>query len=139
MTRDTQPHPTRARRLVDRIALLVTGTAVVGMVAGCGRAQPASGDVRPGAAEGDAVEVVAVDDVFEPLVLEIEAAGEVTVEVRNNGNKVHNLVIEDLDLSTGTIEPGQAVTATFTAPESPVSFVCTFHPGMDGELRLVTG
>lgn len=134
----TRLRRTRARRPVGRIGLLVTGTAVVGMLASCGRAEPAAGDVRPGAAEGDAVEVVAVDDDFEPRLLEVEVAGEVTVEVRNNGNRDHNLVIEDLDLSTGTIEPGEVVTATFAAPDGPVTFVCTFHPGMDGEIRLAT-
>ncbi|MGH3440476.1 MAG: cupredoxin domain-containing protein, partial [Nitriliruptorales bacterium] len=61
------------------------------------------------------------------------------VEVRNDGGTPHNFVIEDLDLSTGTIEPGEVVTATFEAPDGPIRFVCTFHPGMDGEIRVAAG
>lgn len=43
-------------------------------------------------------------------------------------------VMDERDLSTGTIDPGEVVTATFTVPEEPVAFVCTFHPGMTGRL-----
>ncbi len=82
----------------------------------------------------DAVKVVASDNDFAPATLELDAGAEVTVEVRNDGEAAHNFVISEVDLSTGTIEAGQVATATFTVPDEPVSYVCTFHPGMGGEI-----
>jgi plastocyanin len=40
-------------------------------------------------------------------------------------------------MSTGTVEPGDAVTATLTVPAGTTAFYCTFHPGMDGEIVAV--
>jgi plastocyanin len=51
----------------------------------------------------------------------------------------HTTWSDDLDLSTGTLDPGEVVTATFTVPTSAVTFYCSFHPGMDGELRPAAG
>lgn len=127
------------RRLMGRSVLLVAGAAVALALAACGRAAPASGDVRMGAADGDAVEVVAVDNEFEPAAVEVAAGDEVTIQVTNDGGAPHNFVIEELDLSTGTLEPGDVATATFVAPDASVHFVCTFHPGMEGEIRVATG
>lgn len=69
-----------------------------------------------------------------PAVLELEAGNDVTVEVRNDGSYGHNFTIESMDLSTGTVEPGQVVTATFVVPDGTTGYRCTFHPGMDGEI-----
>jgi plastocyanin len=113
---------------------MVTMAAVFALAA-CGGPTPASGDVRHGAAEVEAVVVVASDNEFEPEVLELEPGTQVTIEVDNQGERAHNLVIEELDLSTGTLEPEDLATATFTVPDSPVTFYCSFHPGMEGELR----
>ena len=57
-----------------------------------------------------------------------------TVEVRNDGSNGHNFTIDELDLSTGTVEPGQVVTATLEVPDGTTEFRCTFHPGMRGEI-----
>ena len=56
------------------------------------------------------------------------------VEVRNEGSDDHNFTIDVLNLSTGTIEPGQVKTATFTVPSGTTEYHCTFHPGMRGEI-----
>lgn len=113
--------------------LLLGGLAAVALAA-CGGASPASGDVRMGEGDADAVKVVASDNDFEPATLELDAGAEVTVEVYNDGEAAHNFVISQVDLSTGTIEAGQVATATFTVPDEPVSYVCTFHSGMGGEI-----
>lgn len=106
------------------------------LVVGCGMGpREASGTVASGPADGDAIEISATDNAFSPAELELEPGTEVTVEVANDGDTAHNLVIDELDLSTGTIDPGEVVTATFTVPDTAVDFVCTFHPGMSGQLE----
>jgi plastocyanin len=52
----------------------------------------------------------------------------------NEGSFGHNLTIDELDRSTGTVEPGQVVTATFVVHDGTAKYHCTFHPGMDGEI-----
>lgn len=129
------PHTTRraARSLPPAVAAL----AAVALAA-CGGPTPASGDVRTGPADGEAVEIVAVDNEFQPSTLELEPGTEVTVEVTNQGDQPHNLVIDDVHLSTGTLETGDVATATFTVPDGTVTFHCSFHPGMTGEIQPAT-
>jgi len=107
---------------------------VVTLVALTGCARERSGDVHEGSAGSDAVAVVQQDDAFQPEALHLEAGTEVDVEVRNEGSNDHNFAIDALDLSTGTIEPGQVMTATFVVPNGTTEFHCTFHPGMGGEI-----
>jgi plastocyanin len=99
---------------------------------GCARQR--SGDVQEGQGGSDAVEVVQHDDVFEPVTLHLEAGTVVDIEVRNEGSDDHNFTIDTLNLSTGTIEPGHTMTATFTVPNGTTEYHCTFHPGMRGEI-----
>jgi plastocyanin len=75
-----------------------------------------------------------IDQEFEPTQLELEAGSEVEIQVTNDGDQVHNFTIDDLDLSTGTMESGDVMIATFTVPEGTTEFHCTFHSGMDGEI-----
>ena len=114
-----------------RTSILGLAVALVALTA-CSRER--SGDVQDGEAGADAVEVVLQDDEFGPDVLRLEAGTEATVEVRNDGSSGHNFTIDELDLSTGTVEPGQVVTATFEVPNGTTGFHCTYHPGMDGEI-----
>jgi plastocyanin len=118
-------------RLWSRAAIVTIAVAVVALAA-CARER--SGDVHEGAASSDAVEVVVQDDAFVPDDLSLEAGIEVDVEVRNEGSNGHNFTIDALDLSTGTVEPGQVVTATFVVPNATTEYHCTFHPGMRGEI-----
>lgn len=119
--------------------LVLAGVVAAFAIAACGRPIPASGDVRPGAAEGQSIEVVALDNEFEPAILELEPGTQVTIEVDNQGQQPHNLVIDKIDLSTGTLAPGDVATATFTVLDGPVTFYCSFHPGMKGQLLPATG
>ena len=111
----------------------VAGLVVV-LVALTACSRERSGNVRDGKAGAAAIEVTLQDDEFAPEVLRLEAGTEVTVEVRNDGSSGHNFTIDELDLSTGTVEPGRVVTATFEVPIGTTGFRCTFHPGMDGEI-----
>lgn len=127
-------HPRPARSTTASRLTLAAATAAT-LLAACGGEAPAAGDVRMGPADGDAIEVAAVDNDFEPASLELDAGSEVTIEVTNEGDRPHNLVIDELGLSTGTLEPGDVATATFTVPETPVTYYCSFHSGMKGELQ----
>jgi plastocyanin len=81
--------------------------------------------VQDGPGGSDAVQVTLHDDEFEPDVLELEAGTDVTVEVRNDGSNGHNFTIDELDLSTGIVEPGQVVMATFEVPDGTIGYRCT--------------
>src|SRR5262245_25936899 len=119
-------------KLWSRTSVVVIALALVALT-GC--AHERSGDVHDGAATGsDAVTVTLHDDAFDPGTLQLDAGTEVEVEVHNEGSNQHNFTIDDLDLSTGTVEPGNVVTATFTVPNGTTGYHCTFHPGMDGEI-----
>lgn len=125
----------RFRIPARRWAPTAAAAAAAVVLTACGGPVAAAGDVREGPAEGDAIEVVALDNSFDPAEVEFEPGTEVTIEVTNEGDAPHNLVIDDPELSTGTLESGEVATATFTAPEGAVTFYCSFHPGMKGELR----
>jgi len=118
-------------RLWSRASVVTLAVTVVALT-GCARER--SGDVHEGAAGSAAIEVVLQDDAFVPEYLRLEAGTEVDVEVRNEGGNGHNFTIDALDLSTGTIEPGQLITATFVVPNGTTEYRCTFHPGMRGEI-----
>jgi plastocyanin len=110
---------------------MVTAGVAALLVAGCSGAEP-SGDVQEGPGGPDATRIVADDAFFEPETLELETGTEATVEVTNEGGAPHDFTIEELDLSSGTIEPGSVVTARFTVPEGETPFECTIHSGMEG-------
>jgi plastocyanin len=110
------------------LALALVPLAVVG----CSRER--SGEVITGPGGPDAIDVATEDSRFVPESLELEAGAEVEIEIRNDGAAQHNFVIDDLNLSTGTLSSGDVVTATLTVPDGTTAFHCTFHPGMDGEI-----
>jgi plastocyanin len=116
-------------RLWSRAAIVTLGVTLVTLAA-CARER--SSEVHEGAAGSDAVELVLQDDAFVPDDLSLKAGTEVDVEVRNEGR--HNFTIDALDLSTGTVEPGEVVKATFVVPNGTTEYHCTFHPGMRGEI-----
>lgn len=130
---------THPRRTIARSVLPAAAAVAALALTACGGATPASGDVRTGPADGEAIEIVTVDNDFQPATLELEPGSEVTIEVTNEGDQPHNLVIDEVDLSTGTLETGDVATATFTVPDETVTFHCSFHPGMTGEIQPTTG
>jgi nitrite reductase (NO-forming) len=113
---------------------IVTAIVLAGMLAGCGGGTESSGDVHEGPGGPDAVDVAMQDLQFSPDSLDLSAGSTVEVELTNDGGQAHNFTIDDLDLSSGTIDPGKIVTVTFTVPDGTTQFVCTLHPGMDGQI-----
>jgi plastocyanin len=123
------------RRTPTGVRLLaVAGVALLGLAA-CNWSEP-TGDVAQGAAPSDSIKVVAVDQSFDPAVLDLKAGEEVTVEVTNDDDMAHDFAIESLELNTGTIEAGEVANATFTVPDEGVEFVCTFHSDMTGRIKV---
>ena len=114
-----------------RTSVIVLSLALIALTA-CARER--SGDVHDGSANAPVQSVVMQDDEFAPDELRLEAGTKVQVEVRNEGTQGHNFTIDALNLSTGTVEPGTVVTATFTVPNGTSEYHCTFHPGMTGQI-----
>ena len=124
---------TRDKSVGARLALAAALSAV--LLAACASNSEPSGQVAQRAGGRNAVEVVADDGAFTPKRLELKAGQEVTVDIVNEDDVPHDFAIEELDLNTGTIEPGDVASATFTLPEHPIDFACTFHSEMTGRIE----
>lgn len=120
----------KRKTVVTMVAILAAGL----LLGACGRSVEASGNISRGPAGGNAVEVEARDNEFSPGVIKAKAGEQVTVQVNNQGQTDHNFVIPTMNVSTGTLKPGEVATATFVMPDSSTEFVCTFHGGMNGDL-----
>lgn len=105
--------------------------AVLGAACG-GDDDPADGGMNAGG--GGGVQVSAVDNEFDPSTLEVPAGGDVEVSFTNDGENPHTFTVSDLDVDTGTVEPGGSASVTIPAIESDTEFVCLVHPEMKGTL-----
>ena len=119
----------------NRCALLV-GALSVGLLTGCGgRADAGSGasaDDRPAAVPNPPGTVVMQDVEFLPGRLTVKIGEKVTW--RNAESLDHNVVARS-GTRFRSRAFGQGGTYTFT-PRKPgtIDYVCTLHPGMDGQL-----
>jgi plastocyanin len=102
----------------------VTGEAAAG-----GPAQASAGPRE--------IDVGAVDFAFEPKDASVAAGGKVTVT--NKGQAPHTMTLDDVDLDTGSIDPGAS--AELTAPDAPgsYSYRCTVHPARMRGVLVVLG
>jgi hypothetical protein len=108
-------------------------------VTGCGSTSgPASG-ARPTACAparpAATATVVARDDFFDPVCLDVPP-GSVTLVVRNEGLHPHNHTRVDEAHAHVAVDAGQAGFVTATVGSSDVAFSCTIHPDMRGVLRV---
>jgi plastocyanin len=86
------------------------------------------------------VEVELDDDYFSPTVLEGTPGQRLTLELKNEGSKEHNLTISELKIDQD-IEGGETANVEVTLPESgTLSFFCKYHraAGMAGAFRTVS-
>jgi plastocyanin len=115
--------------MVKRILTIGLTAAALGLAA-CGGSddEPAA----PAAAEATGAAAVQVgDNTFTPAKIEV-ATGE-TVSFENSGAIAHTVTGDGFD--SGSMAPGD--TFTFTADKAgTVSYVCTFHPGMQGTIEV---
>lgn len=117
------------------LKMLTAAALAAGLLAGCVGGVQKTANVSAGPAAGEAVEIEAGDNFFEPKAVTLEPGEEVTVEITNTGRIPHDWIIEDL-VSTGLMQAGEVAHATFTVPDEDVKFVCTLHRGMEGTLRV---
>jgi len=115
--------------MVKRILIIGLAAAALGLTA-CGGSdsEPAAAD--PPATAGAATVQVG-DNTFTPATIEV-AVGE-TVTFENGGAIPHTVTGDGFD--SGSMAPGD--TFTFTAEKAgTVSYVCSFHPGMQGTIEV---
>jgi plastocyanin len=78
------------------------------------------------------------DFYFEPTVLQGEAGQELSLELENEGDALHNFTIEDQGIDQD-VEAGQSAEVEVTFPDSGfVVFFCEYHrgQGMVGSLEV---
>jgi plastocyanin len=78
---------------------------------------------------------------FEPSHIHAIAGADVTIDVTNTGSELHTFTIPDLGVDTGTINPGESISVSFTAPSAgDYAFICTYagheEAGMTGTLAV---
>ena len=102
---------------------------VTGQGGGAGPAQAAAGPRE--------VDVGVVDFAFEPDNASVAAGG--AVQLANRGQAPHTMTFDDVDIDSGTIDPGAS--AEVTAPDAPgsYSYRCTVHPGRMRGVLVVLG
>jgi uncharacterized cupredoxin-like copper-binding protein len=113
-----------------------------------------------GSGASTTINVTMTDFHFEPAAFTVPAGQEITLNAVNNGAVKHEFVIFKLGTDAGEkfgdedeeniywemeVEPGQSVTATFTAPAEPGEYFVTcgieghMEAGMNGKLIVVAG
>jgi plastocyanin len=104
-------------------------------LAGCGSDD---GDTGGEAAPADEVELVATDFAFEPSSLTVDAAGEHTLTLVNEGELPHALAFDDLDAATGNVDPGASGEVTVELEPGSYTIYCPVgnhrDQGMEGTL-----
>jgi plastocyanin len=116
--------------------LLMVTVLVTALVAGCGSdgEEPQSSDAPPDATllEGDAVEVKAIDNSFQPEAARVAAGTEVTFV--NDGQNDHNVVPEDEGadwaIDGDDFHPGDEKSFTFADP-GVYRYYCSIHGTID--------
>ena len=76
---------------------------------------------------------------FDPIEASVAGGGDISVVFENRATLPHNLTFEaPIGAKTATIvNSGESETITFPAPEpGKYRFVCTLHPGMEGNLTV---
>jgi plastocyanin len=114
------------------------------MAAACGSDAPLSseedsgGTTSGGQTEDVSVTLVAKDNIFEPAEISAPASAMVTVTLENKGDLPHTFTVRDLDVDTGTVDPGKTAKVQFKAPSTDQMFVCTIHElqGQTGQLVI---
>lgn len=107
-------------------------------VAGTGACDD-NGDDQSGVAAPPGLNVEAADFQFRPSTLTVSASGQVTVNLANTGQALHNISIPtiapEFDID---VQPGQSVPVIFVPPApGPLEFFCKYHRemGMTGTFQ----
>ncbi|MGH2688309.1 MAG: cupredoxin domain-containing protein [Candidatus Polarisedimenticolia bacterium] len=79
------------------------------------------------------------DNYFEPTVLEGKAGQKLTLKMFNEGEAVHNFMLQDQGIDKDVKAGGRDITVDVTFPQSgAVTFSCKYHvaQNMRGELKV---
>ena len=87
------------------------------------------------------IEVSGDEYAYTPSSISVKKGEKVRITFTNNGNLPHNLVIDELALSTKTIVSGKSDMIEFTAEgDADLEFYCSIgnhrNLGMQGELKI---
>jgi uncharacterized cupredoxin-like copper-binding protein len=138
-------------------ALFVIAAAVAVPIAGCGggsddnstSADTSGGGAPPasttasGGGSGQTVDMTAADFKFDPSDPTVKS-GQVTFNLKNDGQVPHSLEIEDVNGSDqeieGDVQPGQSGTLTVNLPPGKYEFYCPVanhkEMGMEGDITV---
>ena len=115
--------------MIKRTLTIGIAAVALGLGACGGSDEPADTSAAKAPSGGAAVAVG--DNTFTPATINV-AAGE-TVTFENEGAIAHTVTGDGFD--SGSLAPGKRF--TFTAAEAgTVSYVCSFHPGMQGTIEV---
>jgi plastocyanin len=115
------------RGMVKRTLSICIAAAAIGLTACGGSDEPSAAD----APAGNSGEVAVADNSFTPASVKVAVGDSVTFE--NEGAIPHTVTGDGFD--SGSLAPGD--TFTFEASEAgSFSYVCTFHPGMQGTIAV---
>lgn len=119
------------------IALLATASCATSTdgvrTTGCPPANDFAADTN-GPGRGNTIAIAAIDDRFDPGCVELGSPGNVRLVVRNDGRHPHNLSVGDAHRVS--LDAGQVGILDVDVPTGGLRYVCTIHPGMEGELRV---
>lgn len=87
------------------------------------------------------IEVSGKEYSFSPSSVSVKKGEKIKITFTNNGNLPHNLVIDELGVSTKTIAPGKSDTVEFTAEgDVNLTFYCNIGnhraQGMEGTIKI---
>ena len=126
--------------MTKRVAAVARLAALTLLLTGCGGgSDDASGSASvttAGAADAQTATVDTTDKlVFVPDTVNARV-GKVTLTVTNSGRIPHNLHFDEGALGkTGTVDGKESEPLEITFDKAGTfTFVCTFHPGMDGKV-----
>jgi plastocyanin len=110
--------------------------AMTGTLTVTGTARAGPGPAPPSDAARQ-VDVTTKDFAFDPGQVSVAPGG--TVTWKNDGNAPHTATFDDVQLDTGTIQPGKS--AKLTAPTKPgsYSYKCNIHPAKMRAVLVVVG
>ena len=124
------------RALVLLVALLLVG---------CGSDDDTAADTSTTATTGEAVEIVETDFALDPASVTVEAAGETTFRVVNDGATTHALEVDGggIEEETEEIAPGESAELTVALDEGEYELYCPIgshrEQGMEGTLVVGAG
>jgi nitrite reductase (NO-forming) len=103
-------------------------------------ASPAASPAASPSAGGTSFAVTAKDIFFDPKTLEGTANVEVTITVTNEGAATHDLTIDELNVQTPMLAPGESAEVKINAPAGDYQYYCSVpghkEAGMVGTLTL---